>query len=69
MKLAVRLPGATADEVHPAIEFKGDVQHQLVDVLITGRRMQSYELAALGMAEVKAEIDAWLTGLSACTPV
>lgn len=69
MKLAVRQTGAAADAAHPAIEFQGDVGRQAVDVRTSGGHMQSYELAALGTAEVKAEIDAWLAGLSAPTPV
>ena len=64
--LAIRAAG---DAVHPAIEFHGDVRRQMVDVLSSGGRMQSYELAALGTAEVKAEIDGWLARRAAQAPV
>jgi hypothetical protein len=66
VRLAIHLADATA---HAAIEFQGDVRRQAVDVLTSGGHTQSYELAALGAAEVKAEIEAWLAGLSAPTPV
>jgi len=69
VKLAIRPTGATAEAAHPAIEFQGNVGRQAVDVRTGGGHMQSYELAALGTAEVKAEIEAWLAGLSAPTPV
>ena len=67
--LAIRPAEATADAIHPAIEFHGDVRRQAVDVLSSGGRRQTYELAALGMAEVKAEIDGWLARLAAQAPV
>ena len=67
--LAIRPTDAAGDAVHPAIEFHGDVQRQMVDVLSSGGRMQSYELAALGTAEVKAEIDGWLARRAAQAPV
>ncbi|WP_428669872.1 hypothetical protein [Reyranella sp.] len=67
--LAIRPIDATADAVHPAIEFHGDVRRQAIDVLTDGTRTQSYELAALGRAEVKAEIDGWLAGRAAAAPV
>ena len=37
--------------------------------LTDGARTQSYELAALGTAEVKAEIDGWLAARAAAAPV
>lgn len=58
--LAVRPAGTALGTVHPAIEFHGDVACQAIDVLADGRRIRSYELAALGAAEVKAEIEDWL---------
>ena len=67
--LAIRPVDATADAVHPAIEFHGDVRRQSIDVMIDGARTQSYELAALGTAEVKAEIDGWLAWRAAQAPV
>ena len=67
--LAIRPVGATAGATHPAIEFRGDVQRQAIDVLSDGERRQSYELAALGTTEVQAEIDGWLARLAASTSV
>jgi hypothetical protein len=69
VRLAIRPVDATADAVHPAIEFHGDVRRQVIDVLTDGTRAQSYELAALGTAEVKAEIDGWLARRTAAAPV
>ena len=67
--LAVHPAAATADAIHPTIEFHGDVRRQAVDVLSGSGRKQSYELAALGVAEVKAEIHGWLARLAAQAPV
>jgi hypothetical protein len=69
VKLTIHPVDATADASHPAIEFHGDVQRQAIDVLADGRRTQSYELAALGSGDVKAEIDGWLAGRGAGAPV
>lgn len=68
VRLAIGPVDATA-KAHDAIEFHGDVQRQAIDVLVDGARTQSYELAALGAAEVKAEIDGWLAGRAAPAPV
>jgi hypothetical protein len=67
--LAIRPPNTPAETIHPTIEFHGDVEGQAVEVLANGRRTRSYELAALGTAEVKAEIDDWLTRRAAAAPV
>jgi hypothetical protein len=69
VRLAIGPVDATANAVHPAIEFHGDVRRQAIDVLADGARTQSYELAALGTAEVKAEIDGWLAGRAAAASV
>lgn len=69
LRLAIHPVSATADAAHAAIEFHGDVQRQAVDVLTGGGQVQSYELAALGAAEVKAEIDGWLARMAARPPV
>jgi hypothetical protein len=69
LRLAI-LPGdATADAVRSAIEFHGDVQRQAIDVLTDGVRSQSFDLDALGTAEVKAAIDDWLARRTAAAPV
>lgn len=69
VRLAVHPVNAATDAVPAAIQFHGNVQRQAVDVLTSGGRVQSYELAALGTAEVKAEIDGWLSRIAARTPV
>lgn len=60
---------ATASATHAALEFRGDVGRQAVDVLVDGEHSRSYELAVLGSAEVKAEIDAWLGRRAAASAV
>ncbi len=67
--LAVRPADTTDETIHPTIEFHGDVRRQAIDVLTDGAHTQSYELAALGTAEVKAEIDGWLARRAAAAPV
>jgi hypothetical protein len=57
------------DAVHPSIEFHGDAQRQAVEIMTSDGRKQSYELAALGPAETKAEIDEWLARLAVSAPV
>jgi hypothetical protein len=69
VRLAIRAAGATAGSVHPAIEFQGDVQCQAVDVLANGKRTHSYDLAALGTAEVRDEIGDWQSRLATSTSV
>jgi len=53
-----------AATIPQVIEFRGDVKHQLVEVRTVDGREKAYELAALGAAEVKAEIREWLTRLA-----
>lgn len=69
VKLSIHAVDASADAGHRAIEFQGDVRREAVDVLTDGARRQSYELAALGTVEVKAEIDRWLAGSATAAPV
>lgn len=68
LKLSIGAVDETADVAHRAIEFQGDVLREAVDVLTDGARSHSYELAALGTIEVKAEIDRWLAGSAAAAP-
>jgi hypothetical protein len=65
LTLAVRRAGAPDDATHPSLEFHGDVARQAIDILASDGRTQSYEIAALGQAEVKAELDGWLARLAA----
>jgi hypothetical protein len=67
--LAVRPAVTTAETIHHALEFQGDVQREAIDVLADGGRTQSYELAALGTAQVKAEIVGWLARRGGGPPV
>jgi len=69
VRLAIHPSDETTGATHHAIEFHGDVQRQMIDVLTDGARTQSYELAALETAEVKSEIDDWLARLAARKPV
>ncbi|CAN5608193.1 hypothetical protein BH10PSE6_BH10PSE6_27760 [soil metagenome] len=68
--LSMRSSGSSnATTVRRAIEFHGDVTRQQVSVQTFDGHEQSYELAALGPTEVKAEIDAWLARLAISAPV
>jgi hypothetical protein len=62
--LALRPAHAAEDAVHPALEFHGDVARETVEVLTSDGRSQSFEIAALGTAEVKVMIDEWLARLA-----
>jgi hypothetical protein len=63
LTLAIRLAGAPATAAHPSLEFHGDVVGQAIEVLSSDGRKQSYEIADLGPAEVKTELDDWLARL------
>jgi len=65
LTLAVRRAGTPDDAPHPSLEFHGDVARQAIDVLASDGRRQSYEIAALGPTEVKAELNGWLARLAA----
>jgi hypothetical protein len=65
LTLAVRKAGAPDDAAHPSLEFHGDAARLAIDVLASDGRRQSYEIAALGPTEVKAELDGWLARLAA----
>ena len=59
LTLALRPAGASDDAAHPAIEFHGDAPRQAIDVVTSAGRRTSYEIANLGPAEAKAEIEGW----------
>ena len=63
LTLALRPAGAGDRDAHPSLEFHGDVTRQAIDVLTSDGRKTSYEIAALGPTEVKAELDDWLARL------
>ena len=60
---------ATADAARSAIEFHGNVQRQTIDVLTDGVRSHSFDLDALGTAEVNAALDDWLARRAAAASV
>ena len=60
LTLALSPAGAPAGATHPAIEFHGDVGRQTIEVVASDGRRNSYEIASLGPAEAKAEIEHWL---------
>jgi len=65
LTLSIRPAGSPDDAVHPALEFRGDVARGAIDVATSQGRTQSYEIADLGPAEVRAELDDWLARLVA----
>lgn len=64
LTLAIRPAGSRDDAVHPSLEFHGDVARGAIDVMTSQGRRQSYEMAALGTTEVRAELDDWLARLA-----
>jgi hypothetical protein len=64
LTLAIRPAGSPDDAVHPSLEFHGDVAGGAIDVMTSQGRKQSYEMADLGTAEVRAELDDWLARLA-----
>jgi hypothetical protein len=65
LTLAIRPAGVPDGANHPSLEFHGDVARQEINVVASDGRKQSYEIAALGQAEVKIELDRWLARLAA----
>jgi hypothetical protein len=63
LTVTIRPAGAPEEAGHPSLEFHGDVVHQAIDVMASDGRRKSYEIAALGTAEVRAELDDWLARL------
>jgi hypothetical protein len=63
LTLSFRPADAANGENHPWLEFHGDVARQAVDVIASDGRRQSYEIAALGPAEVKRDVEGWLARL------
>jgi hypothetical protein len=64
LTLALVPAGAPEGAPHPAIEFHGDAAQLAVDVVTSDGRRKSYELASLGSAQAKAEIEDWLARLA-----
>ena len=64
LTLAMRPAGSPEGAVHPSLEFHGDVAGGAIDVMTSQGHRQSYEMADLGTAEVRAELDDWLARLA-----
>ena len=63
LTLSFRPADAVEGASHPWLEFHGDVARLGIDVIASDGRKQSYEIAALGSAEVKRDLDEWLARL------
>jgi hypothetical protein len=68
LTFALRPAGAGDGDVHPSLEFHGDVARQAVDVLSSDGHKASYDIAVLGPAQVRAELEDWLARLAVVTP-
>jgi hypothetical protein len=68
LTFALRPAGASDGDIHPSLEFHGDIARQAVDILTSDGRKMSYDIAALGTTEVKAELDDWLARLAIAAP-
>jgi len=64
LTLALRPAGTGDRDAHPSLEFHGDVAQQTIDILTSDGRKTSYDIAALGPTQVKAELDDWLARLA-----
>lgn len=65
LTLAIRPAGAPDNAPHPSLEFLGDVGRLAIDIVASDGHRHSYEIASLGPAEVKAELDDWRSRLVA----
>lgn len=68
LTLALLPSDAPSDGTHPAIEFHGNIANQGIDVVTSDGHRTSYELAKLGTAEAKTEIEDWLARLANAAP-
>ena len=68
LTFALRPAGARDGDAHPSLVFHGDVAGQAVDVLTSDGRKTSYDIAILGPAQVRAELDDWLARLLVSAP-
>jgi hypothetical protein len=64
LTFALRPAGARAGDTHPSLEFHGDVGRQAVDILTSDGFKTSYDIAVLGPAQVRAELEDWLARLA-----
>jgi hypothetical protein len=68
LTLALRPAGASDGDVHPSLEFHGDVARLAIDILTSDGRKTSYDIANLGPTEMKTELDDWLARLAVSAP-
>jgi len=68
LTFALRPAGARDGDAHPSLVFHGDVAGQAVDILTSDGRKTSYDIAILGPAQVRAELDDWLARLLVSAP-
>ena len=68
LTFALRPAGARDGDAHPSLVFHGDVAGQAVDILTSDGRKTSYDIATLGPAQVRAELDDWLARLLVSAP-
>ena len=68
LTFALRPAGTRDGDAHPSLEFHGDVTGQAVDILTSDGRKTSYDIAILGPAQVRAELDDWLARLLVSAP-
>jgi hypothetical protein len=62
-------PGGTRDgDAHPSLEFHGDVARQGIDILTSDGYKTSYDIAVLGPAQVRAELEDWMARLAVFAP-
>ncbi len=64
LTFTLRPAGAREDDVHPTLEFHGDVAQQTVDILTSDGRKTTYDIAILGPTQVRAELEDWLGRLA-----
>ena len=64
LTFALRPAGARDGDAHPSLVFHSDVAGQAVDILTSDGRKTSYDIAILGPAQVRAELDDWLARLA-----
>jgi hypothetical protein len=68
LTFALRPAGTRDGDVHPSLEFHGDVARQTVDILASDGYKTSYDIAVLGPNQVRAELEDWLARLAVFAP-
>jgi hypothetical protein len=68
LTFALRPAGARDGAAHPSVAFHGDVARQAVDILSSDGFKTTYDIAVLGPAQVRAELEDWLARLAVFAP-